>query len=230
MARCPQNICQRILRNLSVPCRLPERSLHRRRGHSVNYRSRRYWRRATCLLKDPPTLQLEEHYGWLRLRAQHSDQTREPDRRRNPRRRANASRSCSTAPAQPTTRACGKPESRKSGRVSPAACGSNADYRSRSWCVRPLNDFFRRCSTRAISPHTQIKVIHAAWLRDPTTWPAGAVVPESDDVLEQAVSALRLPQIDSPSTLTSPRTPVAGADDPIADDGQPCGLVAAAAT
>ncbi|KAH7887600.1 hypothetical protein F5I97DRAFT_1781954, partial [Phlebopus sp. FC_14] len=26
-----------------------------------------------------------------------------------------------------------------------------------------------------------IKVIHAGWLRDPETWPAGAVVPESDE-------------------------------------------------
>jgi hypothetical protein len=29
----------------------------------------------------------------------------------------------------------------------------------------------------------QIKVIHAGWLRDPETWPEGAVAPESDEAL-----------------------------------------------
>ena len=44
----------------------------------------------------------------------------------------------------------------------------------------------------------QIKVIHAGWLRDPETWPAGAVVPESDDELSRITSSpCPLPRITS---------------------------------
>jgi len=44
----------------------------------------------------------------------------------------------------------------------------------------------------------QIKVIHAGWLRDPETWPTGAVVPESDDELSRITSSpCPLPRITS---------------------------------
>jgi hypothetical protein len=45
----------------------------------------------------------------------------------------------------------------------------------------------------------KIKIVHAAWLRDPDTWPPGAVAPESDD-LEETTLSTRPIQIQSMST------------------------------
>ncbi|KAL4076132.1 hypothetical protein J3A83DRAFT_4370326 [Scleroderma citrinum] len=48
---------------------------------------------------------------------------------------------------------------------------------------------------RRLPMNLVIKVIHAGWLRDPETWPAGAVVPESDNDLSRSAS---LPSSPSP--------------------------------
>jgi hypothetical protein len=32
-----------------------------------------------------------------------------------------------------------------------------------------------------------MQIIHAGWIRDPDTWPAGAIAPESDDVLDEVI-------------------------------------------
>jgi hypothetical protein len=61
-----------------------------------------------------------------------------------------------------------------------------------------------------------MQIIHAGWIRDPETWPAGAVAPESDDVLDEVSSVQRaeyspLPGVMSPecsSGLTTPWMPV----------------------
>jgi hypothetical protein len=37
---------------------------------------------------------------------------------------------------------------------------------------------------RRLPMNLVIKIIHAGWLRDPDTWPPGAVAPEPDDVLD----------------------------------------------
>ncbi|KIM68859.1 hypothetical protein SCLCIDRAFT_1209068 [Scleroderma citrinum Foug A] len=51
---------------------------------------------------------------------------------------------------------------------------------------------------RRLPMNLVIKVIHAGWLRDPETWPAGAVVPESDDELSRITSSpCPLPRITS---------------------------------
>ncbi|KAI6047462.1 hypothetical protein EDC04DRAFT_2556764 [Pisolithus marmoratus] len=48
---------------------------------------------------------------------------------------------------------------------------------------------------RRLPMNLVIKVIHAGWLRDPETWPAGAEVPESDDdPAHKAAPPLPLPR------------------------------------
>lgn len=50
----------------------------------------------------------------------------------------------------------------------------------------------------------QIKIIHAGWLRDPDTWPPGAVAPEPDDVLDDI--AVFQPNDRIPTELSSDGT------------------------
>jgi hypothetical protein len=56
-----------------------------------------------------------------------------------------------------------------------------------------------------LSRASKIKVIHAGWLRDPDTWPSGAVAPDSDQ--DPAADQPRLSQA-PPDTmnLNSPNT------------------------
>ncbi|KAG6336534.1 hypothetical protein ID866_2556 [Astraeus odoratus] len=46
---------------------------------------------------------------------------------------------------------------------------------------------------RRLPMHLVIKVIHAGWLRDPETWPTGAVAPESDDEPSRSAAPSSLP-------------------------------------
>jgi hypothetical protein len=41
---------------------------------------------------------------------------------------------------------------------------------------------------RRLPMNLVIKIIHAGWLRDPETWPPGAIAPEPDDVLEDSAT------------------------------------------
>jgi hypothetical protein len=41
----------------------------------------------------------------------------------------------------------------------------------------------------------QIKILHAGWLRDPDTWPPGAVAPEPDDVMDDPSTFQSVPTV-----------------------------------
>jgi hypothetical protein len=57
---------------------------------------------------------------------------------------------------------------------------------------------------RRLPMNLVIKIIHAGWLRDPDTWPPGAVAPEPDDVLDDI--AVFQPNDRIPTELSSDGT------------------------
>lgn len=64
---------------------------------------------------------------------------------------------------------------------------------------------------RAITdPLIKLKIIHAGWLRDPSTWPPGAIAPEPDDILEESntLSSAQSPSISSWAAMVTPIAPV----------------------
>lgn len=85
-------------------------------------------------------------------------------------------------------------------------------------------------------PLQQLKVIHAAWIRDPETWPSGGVAPEPDDVLEAspAVEISHSGIVRNPSTrtehssgATTAWTPVSAIAETLIGDDLASGMVAA---
>ncbi|KAG1752625.1 uncharacterized protein EDB91DRAFT_1103573 [Suillus paluster] len=79
---------------------------------------------------------------------------------------------------------------------------------------------------RSLPLNLVIKVIHAGWLRDPDTWPAGAVAPDSDQD-PAADQPGPCPVTMLPSNLTSPNTSSQGVGTEV-DEINPSGLVIAA--
>ncbi|OAX44494.1 hypothetical protein K503DRAFT_678541 [Rhizopogon vinicolor AM-OR11-026] len=73
-----------------------------------------------------------------------------------------------------------------------------------------------------------IKVIHAGWLRDPDTWPAGAVAPDSDQDPVPDQHGLSFPVDMLPSNITSPNTTSQGVVPEVKNETNPSGLVIAA--
>jgi hypothetical protein len=74
-----------------------------------------------------------------------------------------------------------------------------------------------------------IRIIHSAWLRDPDTWPPGAVAPEPDDVWEEVSSnPIRIypAPAEYPSGVTTPWTAVGVVGDQVVNDCCASGLVA----
>jgi len=83
---------------------------------------------------------------------------------------------------------------------------------------------------RGLPLNLVIRIIHSAWLRDPETWPSGAVAPETDDILEDvSPSPMRIyPLPDAPTEYSSGITTsctTVSVDNQVADDCCTSGLV-----
>jgi hypothetical protein len=76
-----------------------------------------------------------------------------------------------------------------------------------------------------------IQIIHSAWLRDPDTWPPGAVAPEPDDIWDEVCPnpIIIYPPpgapAEYPSGVTTPWTAVNVVGDQVVDDRRASGLV-----
>jgi hypothetical protein len=130
-------------------------------------------------------------------------------------------------------RGSGKAAWKECGKVWLPADGSNGDYPLTSWCANFQQTAHSYAFTNALA--RKIKIIHAAWLRDPDTWPPGAVAPEPDDVLEdlepppfpiRMYSSVHMAPTECSSSITSPWT-AASVIDPMVDE-RTSGLVVAA--
>lgn len=78
-----------------------------------------------------------------------------------------------------------------------------------------------------------MQIIHAGWIRDPDTWPVGAVAPEPDDILDAEVLPVQRPvcstlpgvaSAECSSEVTSPWMPV----EPPQEHERAAGMVAEA--